>query len=540
MEANEVKCPKCEHEFKLADALSTTVREELRREALAEANERLKQEFDAAVAKAKVSAEQAAQARISDAESQAKAVLEKLRAAESNELALRKQREALAQEKSAMELTIQRRVDEERKQAEDRARAEAETRMEAQIQLVRAELNAKSARLEAAEKLELEAHKKQQAADEQMRQIEMTVEKQVAEKAQVLATAARAAADRDWDAKVKAAAAALEAKDEKLRQAEQAELQARQLKVQADEALRQAELTVVRRLDEERAKVRESALRERDDEYRLKLGEKEKTIEDMRKQVEELRRKGDSSSQQLVGEVLERDVKAQLREAFPGDEFDSIAKGQSGADLLQKVKTPGGKICGTILWETKRTKSWVKDWLPKLREDQRAKTASLAVLVTETLPEGVNLFEHMNNVWVTGFAASMPMAHALRSGLIAEARARTAAENPASKMELAYAYLTGPEFTQRIQGMLEPVCDMKKDLEKEKTVLQKQWGTREKQIERVVNNMSMLYGSLQGTIGSSLPVVKGLSFDAEETSNGVALLEPPANDSLPATEQKAA
>jgi hypothetical protein len=67
---------------------------------------------------------------------------------------------------------------------------------------------------------------------------------------------------------------------------------------------------------EERGKIRETTQREGQEEYRLKLGEKDKVIGDMRKQVEELRRKSDQGSQQLQGEVLELELEAILRRVF--------------------------------------------------------------------------------------------------------------------------------------------------------------------------------------------------------------------------------
>lgn len=441
----EINCPHCGGAIELTEALAAPLLEAERQKVDAEVKRRMQTEIANAEAKGRTAAEADAAGRIKAAEATVADVTAKLREAEEQELAVRHERERLMQEKAAIDLTIQRRVDEEKERA---------------------------------------------------------------------IAVARAAADIDWTSRLGVLEQNLATKDAKLREAEQAEIQARQLKSQAEEALRQAELTVARRLDEERSKVRETAMHERDEEHRLKLGEKDKQLEDMRKQIEELRRKGDRAAQQLVGDILELDLQDVLSSAFPHDQFERIKKGQSGGDLLQTVRTASGQACGRILWESKRTKNWSDGWLGKLREDQRTAKSDLAALVTETLPGGLVNFGVVDGVWVSGIDTSMPMAAALRMGLIETARARIAAEGAGTKKDLVYTYLTGAEFRQRVVGMLEPIVDMRDSLAKEKALITRQWGTREKQLERALSNVANLYGDLHGLVGSSLPSVEGLSFPA--------------------------
>ena len=81
-----------------------------------------------------------------------------------------------------------------------------------------------------------------------------------------------------------------------------------------------------------------------------------------------------------------------LRQKFPRDAFDPVPKGEFGGDLIQHVVGPTGQICGSILWEAKRTKNWSDGWLAKLREDQRAAKADVALLVSHALPKGLQSF----------------------------------------------------------------------------------------------------------------------------------------------------
>lgn len=579
----EINCPHCGEGFELNEALAAPLLEAERAKVDNEVKRRLAAAVTSAEAKGRAAAEAEAGAKIRLAESLAQESASKLLDAQAQELLVRQERERLMQEKAAIELTVQRRVDEEKQQAATQAKSAADVEWKARMaaaekniadkdaklregeqaeiracqvqkqaeealrqaditvarrvdeekQRITSEaraaidldwqakmkaaqeaLSAKDAKLREAEQAETRARQVQQQAEEALRQADITVARRVDEERLRIAGETRAAADLDWQAKMQIAQEALSAKDAKLREAEQAELQARQLKVQADEALRQAELTVARRLDEERAKVRDAAVHERDEEHRLKLGEKEKQLDDMRKQIEELRRKGDRAAQQLVGDVLELDLQDVLSRAFPHDQFERIKKGQIGADLLQTVRTPSGQPCGRILWESKRTKNWSDGWLGKLREDQRSVKSELAALITETLPENVQSFELIEGVWVSGIGTAVPLAAALRQGVIETARARVAADGAGTKKDLVYGYLTGAEFRQRVVGMLEPIVEMRDSLVKEKTLLTRQWSTREKQLDRALHNVANFYGDLHGIVGNSLPAVEGLSLPA--------------------------
>lgn len=527
----EINCPHCGKGFELTEALAAPLLEAERAKVDNEVKRRLSVELPSAEAKGRAAAEADAAAKIQVAETLAKESASKLRDAQAQELAVRQERERLIQEKAAIELTVQRRVDEEKHQAASHAKTVADGEWQARMAAAEKSIADKDAKLRDAEQAEIRARQVQQQAEEALRQADITVARRVEEEKQRISIETRTAVDLDWQAKMKEAQDALSAKDAKLREAEQAEIQARQLKVKADETLRQAELTIARRLDEERAKVREIAVHERDEEHRLKLGEKEKQLDDMRKQIEELRRKGDRSAQQLVGDVLELDLQEVLSHAFPHDQFERIKKGQSGADLMQTVRTSGGHVCGRILWESKRTKSWSDGWLTKLREDQRAVKTELAAIVTETLPDTVTNFAVVDGVWVSAINTAMPMAAALRVGLIETARARLAAEGSGTKKDLVYTYLIGAEFRQRVIGMLEPIVDMRDSLMKEKALLTRQWSSREKQLERALTNVANLYGDLHGIVGNSLPAVEGLSLPALGAPDRT---EPPATASIEA------
>lgn len=301
---------------------------------------------------------------------------------------------------------------------------------------------------------------------------------------------------------------------QKLQQTQQAELDLRKQKRELEEQKQSLELEVARKLDEERQKIREAARREADEQAELTLAEKDKLIGDMQKQIAELKRKSEQSSQQLQGEVMELSLEELLRREFPFDEIVPVPKGVHGGDVVQHVRDATGQTCGTILWESKRTKNWNDGWLPKLRDDQRAAKAQLAALATIEMPSGVTTFSCIENVWVTSRNCIPGLAAALRHGLIEVAAAKRALNGRQDKMTVLYGYLSGPEFRHRVEGIVEAFVTLREDLEKEKRSMQRMWAKREKQLERAVYSTSSLYGDLGAIIGASLPQIEQLELPA--------------------------
>jgi hypothetical protein len=312
----------------------------------------------------------------------------------------------------------------------------------------------------------------------------------------------------------------------KVQQANQKELAFLKEKRDLEEKIRDVELEVGRRTQDELKKVREQALKELDEQYKLRLLENEQKVEALLRQIDEMKRRVEQGSQQMQGEVLEVALEELLKSLFPTDSIEPVPKGVRGADVIQHVFDDNGRDCGLILWESKRTKHWSKDWLPKLRDDLRTVGASRSVIVSEQLPEHVRHFGQVDGVWVASWACVQPVAAMLREGLVGVARSRRALDGQHTKMELVYNYLVGQDFYNRVSGVVEAFMTMRQELETEKRALTTCWKKREKQLERVLLSTSGLYGDLHGIIGSTLPEIKSMSLAAlagGDLPNGKAL-----------------
>ena len=306
----------------------------------------------------------------------------------------------------------------------------------------------------------------------------------------------------------------LKQRDKKLAEAQKVQADLLRKQRELDDAKRELDLTVEKRVQEGLAVTRDQAKKEAEESLSLKVKEKEETIASMQRKIEDLKRKAEQGSQQLQGEVQELELETLLSTKFPFDKIQPVPKGEHGGDVLHIVIGPLGQSCGTILWESKRTKNWSDGWLTKLRDDQRAAKAELAVIVSQTLPKGMESFDMIDGVWVTHPRAALPIAVTLRHTLIELATARQASEGQQTKMEMVYQYLTGPRFRQRVEAIVEAFSSMQDDLHKEKKAINKQWAKREEQINRVMQATVGMYGDFQGIAGKTLQEIEGLELRA--------------------------
>jgi hypothetical protein len=365
---------------------------------------------------------------------------------------------------------------------------------------------------------------KEKALAEDKRKLDEHVADQVAsqlktERARVAAEEAKkakAAAATEMEGKARELADlqdVLKAQDVKLAEAQKAQADLIKKQRELDDAKRELDLTIEKRVQDGLTEVRSQAKREAEDGMRLKVAEKDQAIASMQQKIEELKQKAEQGSQQLQGEVLELELEHLLRSKFPFDLVEPVPKGEFGGDALHRINSPSGMACGSILWESKRTRNWSDSWLAKLREDQRTAKAEVCVLVSQALPKGVETFDLLDGVWITSPRAAIPVATMLRQGLLEVTQTRALSVGQQTKAEMVYQYLTGPRFKQRVEAIVEAFSSMQEDLDKERKVITKQWAKRQEQIERVMGATVGMYGDLQGIAGRSLQEIEGLELN---------------------------
>ncbi len=293
---------------------------------------------------------------------------------------------------------------------------------------------------------------------------------------------------------------------------------------ESKKAKENAELEMQKRLAREEAKIREEARKAADENQRLNLAERDKTIADLQKSLDEAQRKAAQGSQQLQGEVLEVDLEDRLREEFPNDKIEEIKKGQRGADVKQTVCNQAGSSCGIILWETKNAK-WQPSWLTKFKKDIREANAHIGVLVSQEIPDDIGEFKSLEgDIWVVNPKLAIRLADALRTTILKVYNVNKMSAAKDEKMEALYQFLVGPEFKHRVESIIESYSVLQDEIEKEKRAFALKWARQEKAIRSVVDNTIGMYGDLQGITNRALPTIKNLELDSgddeEKTQRG--------------------
>jgi hypothetical protein len=327
-----------------------------------------------------------------------------------------------------------------------------------------------------------------------------------------IAAAAEARASEKVATELRDLSAQLEEQAARRCEAEERELALLKEKRALQEEREALELKVERQIEEERVALAASITERVEESYRLKLREKDLTLEQMGKRIDELQVAADQKRSGLQGEVLEREIEDVLREAFPADAIDPVKSGKRGADVLQRVRSGRGVECGSILWESKNARRWSSGWVEKLRSDQQAEKADVAIIVTAALPEGVNRIAFVGGIWVCDFPSAVALATALRQALVAIAQARIVDANRSQALGEVYEYLCGQEFQHRITNTVTAALTMNDDLDAERRASDRSYAKREKQIDILLRNSAGMYGELQAIVGGALPSVAVLEL----------------------------
>jgi hypothetical protein len=247
-------------------------------------------------------------------------------------------------------------------------------------------------------------------------------------------------------------------------------------------------------------------------EEQLKNAELQKKLDDQARLIMEMKRKSEQGSMQMQGEIQELAIEEYLENNFPRDIVEEISKGKRGGDCVHIVKDNFDRICGKILYESKRTKHFSYEWIAKVKDDMRLKQADLAVIVTEALPDGMTRFGECEGVWICTFSEFKALAFLLRHNLSRIGEILAAQENRGDKMQMIYTYVTGNEFRQKLEAAFESFNDMQDDLQKEKAVLMSQWAKREKKMLKAMENLVSLYGDIRGIAGGAVQEIKALEM----------------------------
>ncbi|NQT11015.1 MAG: DUF2130 domain-containing protein [Desulfobacteraceae bacterium] len=393
-------------------------------------------------------------------------------------------------------------VDEQLKKQYNDELAKEKEKIDAQTSM----LNEERKKLEADRKLQNELIEKQ--VKEEVKQKELALRKKY-----------KAEAEEEQSDALRSLREELEEKSDKIKELNKTSIELEKLKREKNEledSLKaESEKELNKRLLEEKEKIR----KEENIKNELKFKELEKQLEDQKRLTEEMKRKQEQGSMQTQGEVQELGIEKWLSDKFPLDTIQEIKKGERGADCLQIVHTRTRQNCGTIYYESKRSKAFQPNWIEKFKADIREKNANIGVLVTEVMPSDMDRLGLKDGVWICSFEEFKGLCTVLRESIIKISTAIITQDNKGDKMGMLYDFLTSNEFKLQIEAIVEGFTQMKSDLESEQRSMRGIWKKREKQIDKVLLNTTDMYGSIKGIAGNavqSVPLLELTAVDENE------------------------
>ncbi len=381
-----------------------------------------------------------------------------------------------------------------------------------QLELLNKELNEKSEKLKELNKskaiIEKLKREKEELADEFKNQLETKLQDELKAKESKIKTKLLEENSDRIDLLNKE----LDEKSEKLKELNKSKAEIARLIREKEEitskAKADAEIALNEKLKEEALKIKKAT----DEANELKFKEYEKKLADQKDLMEQMKRKHEQGSMQLQGEVQELAIEEWLADNFPLDSISEIKKGARGADCLQTVNTREQQNCGTIYYESKRTKDFQPAWIEKFKNDIRDKNANIGVLVTEVMPKEMKRMGLKDGIWICTFEEFKALSNVLRQSVIKLSNAIIAQENKGDKMAMLYDFLTSNEFKLQMEGIVEGFTQMNADLLKEKNAMKRIWKQREKQIEKVIDNTINMYGSIKGIAGNAIQSINTLEL----------------------------
>ncbi|MDB5198845.1 MAG: hypothetical protein JWO92_808 [Chitinophagaceae bacterium] len=359
---------------------------------------------------------------------------------------------------------------------------------------------------------EMQTYKEKKDAEIKKREEEFEKEKTI------IQSAAQKKAKEEMQVKMNSLEEEDRRKTQQLQDLQRKEMELLRERNDLEQKTKNIEIEIEKRLLEDRKKMEHDITVREKELFDLRMKEKELQLDSMKKTIEDLKRKSEQGSMQTQGEAQELVLEDKLREYFPFDTVVEVGKGVEGADCILIVRNNMGTECGKIIFESKRTKGWNNVWVDKLKTDMRTKQADLAILVTQVFPKGMDCFGERDGVWLCTFKELFGMASALRNAIIRIAESKKAEENKGEKMQMLYNYLTGLEFRQQMEAIVEGFISIKNSISRERIQMEKLWKEREKQLDKVLLSTSGMYGSVKGIAGASvqnIPLLDGTSEDAE-------------------------
>ena len=356
----------------------------------------------------------------------------------------------------------------------------------------------------------------EQSKSKQSELLQEELEKRLKEEKGILESKLKLKIDEEQSERIDLLQKELNEKSEKVRELNRSKAEIEKLKREKSELKEAVEADSQRKLNEILTSEKDKIRKAEEERNELKFKELHGQLEEQKRLTQEMKRKQEQGSMQSQGEVQELAIEEWLATAFPLDSIEEIKKGARGGDCIQIVNTRNRQNCGSIYYESKRTKDFQPSWIEKFKADMRAKEANIGVLVTEAMPSDMTRMGNKDGIWICSYEEFKGLSGVLRESIVSVSLAVSSQENKGDKMNMLYDYLTSNSFKMQIEAIVDGWSQMKSDLDSEKRSMQRIWKQRDKQIDKVTLNTVEMYGAIKGIAGNAIQSVQSLELPGSD------------------------
>ncbi len=228
---------------------------------------------------------------------------------------------------------------------------------------------------------------------------------------------------------------------------------------------------------------------------------RQREAEAMKRKIDELQRKAEARDRSHFGPEGEEELEALLKRQFPTDD---IARRSRGGDIIHSV-IDGGRACGKIVYECKRTAAWQAAYVRQLKRDLESHETRWGLLVSRVLPPRRSGFCIVDGIIVVAPHLASPMAGILRTTIVELSRASLSEDGKSAKIEELHRYLRSEEFKNAIVTIDRRVAELRQSLEREKSSHEGWWTTREQSYSAIARQSATVDNRVRDIL-ASVPV----------------------------------
>lgn len=365
---------------------------------------------------------------------------------------------------------------------------------------------------------ELEAFRAQAAAREQAaREDAARMAREAAQQQIDLLTTANAelqsTIDQRIDELTQAHALALSAAQERVALVEQSKLEIEavaQDRIAVAEAARLSAELAAKAASESHETVLNERLQEQREVYEKDKeaavrAEQTKTFDERQKlqtTVQALQRQLEKERADVVGEGGELELFEVLKSAFEGDRIRRVPKGTAGADIIHEV-IENGKVCGKIVYDSKKRAAWKAEYATKLCQDKIAEEAQHAILSLLKFPSESKQLDVREGVILANPARVRAIAEILREHLVQTHTLRLSNTEREKKQGELYSYIVSGRYAQHLDAIdahAQKLLDLDVAEEKAHRKVWENRGALLKTLQRAEGNLRTDVGRIIGQV----------------------------------------